>query len=1304
MGFHRDHTDEVLSMAVHPTRSLCATGQQGKLPSICVWDYRGRLAPRTPHGAAGTAPSHGERRSTKPTRVTLHGAHRRGASHLCFSGCGRYLASIGMDDRHTLVVHDWEAAAIVAQRATTKDVPFDLQFIPPPPPPQHAPEEGEAPLLLPPLELVQVGVNILRFWTITDGGHNLGWRSATLGAEGQWQTFLCVGFVGVDPWRANDPNTPKPTLNGMRTVVGCQDGSLYLLAGSQLSKVVIAHTGPVNVMRCVMDGIATGGHDGLVKVWKYHDKTSSLEVVTVVDVAVHGSVAPIIRSLDWDTSVNRLLIGTLGAEVFELSSRDGTNCTIGGGSLLQSHAHGDLDCELHGIAAHPTLPRFVTTGDDATLRVWDAHKNGVIAMTALESPSRAVCFSPSGDRVAVGFGCPLKKKAKQADGKWVIMGSGDFSILANGVTDGGKYLSAAAWSPNGSILCFGSADNRIYIYNADDGYALKAAAVAHDAPIRSIDFTRNSAFIAGNCSLGALQFFDAESGGVITDLAKIKDQKWETCTGPAQWAASGVWPPEADNSDVLTCDAVHHHDHGSGGHGVLATGDNFGKLRLWRYPCDSALSQSKLYRAHGASSPAAWVHKGNPPRRQPANLPAKAGEGCAGLTKARWVAQGRYLITIAGREKVIFQWSFDSDELGQADASIASPMAPKPDPKVAALTLGVDAEPEALEGLSDAAVAAAKVLEDAAEAEKQASKKKGKDKKKGHVPPSDAVPAFLDLPGSSAAGGDETSGGNVDGPGSGQKPWLSAMVEPSDLVQFGDLRAPPPIKALSLERCFGCQVAPPGCRTSNLGYTSTGDAVWAGAGLAIVYDKQSHSQRLFRGHGGKEVTCVAVSPCGRFIASGDKADRCTVRLWDASGGQEIACLGPFHRRGVAALAWSGDGSRVVSVGCDVEHSVALWGTHSGLWEDARKVDPPAAAAAGYSESSNPSAGRDSAATSRPLASKLGYSPGDHRPVYFATFLDPLCWGAGGLYNQESSAHSGDSGEGGSGEGVGPMPKHPGYLFATGGVDHVKLWSAEGRTLSCERGLWGAAGRVQPLLCGAAAGARLVAGGLSGHMYAWRGRHCEKVVKAHRGPVGSLWACTFSDGTGGCIVSGGFEDGTVCIRNERLEPLGTFDLANAEVPPLLAAVRGVGGSTGFGVRAAGLGSGEFVNRVLVSTASAEIYELSPDTGSFTLLSEGHFSDPVKDGSRAEVWGLDAHPSQADFVATCGDDGTVRVWSLSQGRMLRKVHLDSSARCVVWSPDGSKLLVGLGGSAVANRGRQVKDGAFVLLDALSMEVSF
>ena len=49
---------------------------------------------------------------------------------------------------------------------------------------------------------------------------------------------------------------------------------------------------------------------------------------------------------------------------------------------------------------------------------------------------------------------------------------------------------------------------------------------------------------------------------------------------------------------------------------------------------------------------------------------------------------------------------------------------------------------------------------------------------------------------------------------------------------------------------------------------------------------------------------------------------------------------------------------------------------------------------------------------------------------------------------------------------------------------------------------------------------------------------------------------------------------------------------------------------------------------------------------------------------------------DEVVTVGDDSMLRVHDLISHRLIRRMVLDSPARCVAYSPDGKMLAVGLG----------------------------
>ena len=57
-------------------------------------------------------------------------------------------------------------------------------------------------------------------------------------------------------------------------------------------------------------------------------------------------------------------------------------------------------------------------------------------------------------------------------------------------------------------------------------------------------------------------------------------------------------------------------------------------------------------------------------------------------------------------------------------------------------------------------------------------------------------------------------------------------------------------------------------------------------------------------------------------------------MWDADSCREICTLGGFHKRAVTSVAFHPSGMRLLSVGND-DHSVALWETNTGTWEDGK---------------------------------------------------------------------------------------------------------------------------------------------------------------------------------------------------------------------------------------------------------------------------------------------------------------------------------------------------------------------------------
>lgn len=98
-GFFCGHSDDVTCVAVHPQRTVAASGQMGKDASVLVWDVskikRGMSSNRT---VAKLKP---------PTAV-------RGITAVDFSGDGRLLLGVGLDESRLLMVFDWREGTMVA--------------------------------------------------------------------------------------------------------------------------------------------------------------------------------------------------------------------------------------------------------------------------------------------------------------------------------------------------------------------------------------------------------------------------------------------------------------------------------------------------------------------------------------------------------------------------------------------------------------------------------------------------------------------------------------------------------------------------------------------------------------------------------------------------------------------------------------------------------------------------------------------------------------------------------------------------------------------------------------------------------------------------------------------------------------------------------------------------------------------------------------------------------------------------------------------------------------------------------------
>ncbi|XP_037914233.1 echinoderm microtubule-associated protein-like 2 isoform X3 [Hermetia illucens] len=402
-------------------------------------------------------------------------------------------------------------------------------------------------------QIITVGKGHVAFWTLDQNG-TLYKRMGVFESREKPKYVTCIAFTQSGDVITGDSNG---------NIIVWSRGTNTI---SRFFKKV--HDGSIFSLCTLKDGglISGGGKDGRLVLFDSEMNRSGVE----------GFVEPhfgAIRVVS-EGKGSQLLIGTT------------RNCILIGSFDLGFNpvVMGHVD-ELWGLAAHPNMAQFVTGGFDQLLQLWDSLSHSVVWSKDIGEHIQSCAFSPDGEYIAVGG----------ISGRWMVFDTTSRELLAQ-LSDGQEPIQTIKFSPDGQFLAIGSRDNSVYIYQINGNsrrFARVGRCSGHSSYIKHIDWSEDSQVIRSNSGDYEILFWNASTCRQITSASSLRDVKWASQTCTLSFNTVGIWPEHADGTDVNS--AARSNDST-----ILASGDDFGKVKLYSFPAAQPKSLCHLYGGHSS--------------------------------------------------------------------------------------------------------------------------------------------------------------------------------------------------------------------------------------------------------------------------------------------------------------------------------------------------------------------------------------------------------------------------------------------------------------------------------------------------------------------------------------------------------------------------------------------------------------------------------------------------------------------------------------------------------------------------------
>lgn len=329
----------------------------------------------------------------------------------------------------------------------------------------------------------------------------------------------CAGKKGQFGKEASN-NISGVAVNDKDVLCGGADGTIQLWKGEAFMKNLnIKHEQVCDAITVTKEYVLTGGRDGVLNILtKTYEKIQQVKISELCE----GSLCPGVRAIYADVPNSKILVGTLGSEIYQLQWDGGAineNTKFNVTNFMRGHFCPNLKWtnEVWGLDIFTDdKDKFVTCSDDGTFRVWSIGERKQVAFGRTTTTQdgkpepRDLNTGDFTDKCKARVVCAIPKD----EGFVVGMKDGTVRVFDNKCAQTKVFKQAKEWisdikfSPDGTTVVVGSHDNALYAYKWPSLKPIGNKMNKHSSYITHFDFSCDGVNLHSTCGAYELLFWD----------------------------------------------------------------------------------------------------------------------------------------------------------------------------------------------------------------------------------------------------------------------------------------------------------------------------------------------------------------------------------------------------------------------------------------------------------------------------------------------------------------------------------------------------------------------------------------------------------------------------------------------------------------------------------------------------------------------------------------------------------------------------------------------------------------------------